>query len=172
MDEFWCCNYQSHQPFFGSPVCKIQFHPWLSSQPAICLPGILSHSLSCLSLRLCTLMLLSAYHYWKAAGTISVLLITWALHGCMIYRTLHGGSVLMSEAWYGWLWGLLVILEVAEGNLLSEWSAVHPGRTLGGCVCMWGHACKCVCVNGCVWIAKGLKGRYYTVCGCVFIIWP
>lgn len=136
-------------------------HGWAPRQMSVCQGSC--PALSCLSLRLCTLMLLFAYYYWKATGIIILPLITWALHGCMIYITLHGGSFLMSRALNCWLWGL----ELAEGNLLSEWYAVYPGRILCGCACTWGSAWKCVCVNGCMWIAKGVKGRYYTVCGCV-----
>lgn len=51
-------DYRSYQPFFGSPSCKIQTHPWLNSQPADLVPLSLAFPL-----RLRTLMLLFASHY-------------------------------------------------------------------------------------------------------------
>lgn len=136
-------------PFFGSPLCKTQFHPYLSSKPAVCLPGNLSCSLSCLSPSgCCTLMLLFASHYWRAAGIISLTelhghcMAAWFTVLCMVKVCWLQNK--RNEVGFEVCW-LLRTLWLPQSELLNFqvgcWVDVAACEDILMCVCMW-VSCK------------------------------
>lgn len=128
-------------------------HGWAPSRQSVCQGSC--PALSCLSPQVAHTNSTVRLSQLKICRNNKPHLITRALHGCMIYGTLHDVSVSTSEAKYGWLWALLVTVDIAKMSLLS---VVHSrsyllclqvGLWVAVCACedMFVCACTCVCVN-------------------------
>lgn len=144
------------KPFSDTPLCKNTVPPMaeLPARESACQGSC--PALSCLSAQVAHTNATVCLSLLKSCRNNKPYLIKGALHGCMIYSSLHGGRVLMPEVWCDWLWGLLVTLDDAERNLLSLalsqsdllciqvglWVAVAACEDMHASVYVWMHVCE------------------------------